>query len=84
MGHYARVCCITLAAALTVLSHAMSARAADAQPLSVGIAVFNALYSQKPTLIQTAAIMSIFVPVAIFFFAQRAFMRGIVITGVEK
>jgi len=57
---------------------------ADAQPLSVGIAVFNALYSQKPTLIQTAAIMSIFVPVAIFFFAQRAFMRGIVITGVEK
>ena len=56
----------------------------DAQPLSVGIAAFNALYSQKPTLIQAAAVMSIFVPVAIFFFAQRAFMRGIVITGVEK
>jgi len=56
----------------------------DAQPLSVGIAVFNALYSQKPTLIQAAAVMSIVVPVAIFFFAQRAFMRGIVITGVEK
>jgi serine-type D-Ala-D-Ala carboxypeptidase/endopeptidase len=33
MGHYARVCCITLAAALTVPSHAMSARAADVQPL---------------------------------------------------
>jgi multiple sugar transport system permease protein len=57
---------------------------ADAQPLSVGIAVFNALYSQKPTMIQAAAVMSIIVPVAIFFFAQRAFMRGIVITGVEK
>jgi multiple sugar transport system permease protein len=56
----------------------------DAQPLSVGIAVFNALYSQKPTLIQAAAVMSIIVPVAIFFFAQRAFMRGVVITGVEK
>jgi len=56
----------------------------DAQPLSVGIATFNALYSQKPTLIQAAAVMSIFVPVAIFFFAQRAFMRGVVITGVEK
>ncbi|HEY6203528.1 MAG TPA: carbohydrate ABC transporter permease [Candidatus Limnocylindria bacterium] len=56
----------------------------DLQPLSVGIAVFNALYSQKPTLIQAAAVMSIVVPVAIFFFAQRAFMRGIVITGVEK
>jgi multiple sugar transport system permease protein len=57
---------------------------AEAQPLSVGIAVFNALYSQKPTMIQAAAVMSIIVPVAIFFFAQRAFMRGIVITGVEK
>jgi multiple sugar transport system permease protein len=57
---------------------------ADAQPLSVGIAVFNALYSQKPTLIQAAAMMSLVVPVMVFFFAQRAFMRGIVITGVEK
>jgi multiple sugar transport system permease protein len=56
----------------------------EAQPLSVGIAVFNALFSQKPTLIQAAAVMSIIVPVAIFFFAQRAFMRGVVITGVEK
>jgi multiple sugar transport system permease protein len=56
----------------------------EAQPLSVGIAVFNALFSQKPTLIQAAAMMSIIVPVAIFFFAQRAFMRGVVITGVEK
>lgn len=56
----------------------------DAQPLSVGIAAFNALYSQKPTLIQAAAVMSIAVPIAIFFFAQRAFMRGVVITGVEK
>jgi multiple sugar transport system permease protein len=56
----------------------------DAQPLSVGIAVFNALYSQKPTLIQAAAVMSIIVPVAIFFIAQRAFLRGVVITGVEK
>ena len=56
----------------------------DAQPLSVGIASFNALYSQKPTLIQAAAVMSIIVPVVIFFLAQRAFLRGIVITGVEK
>jgi multiple sugar transport system permease protein len=56
----------------------------EAQPLSVGIAVFNALYSQKPTLIQAAAVLSMAVPVAIFFVAQRAFMRGVVITGVEK
>jgi len=56
----------------------------DAQPLSVGISVFNALYSQKPTLIQAAAVMTIAVPVAVFFVAQRIFIRGIVITGVEK
>ncbi|HUQ42545.1 MAG TPA: carbohydrate ABC transporter permease [Candidatus Limnocylindrales bacterium] len=56
----------------------------DAQPLSVGIASFNALFSQKPTLIQAAAMMSLVLPVIVFFIAQRAFMRGIVITGVEK
>ena len=56
----------------------------EAQPLSVGIASFNALFYQKPTLIQAAAMMSLVLPVAIFFMAQRAFMRGIVITGVEK
>jgi multiple sugar transport system permease protein len=50
----------------------------------VGIAGFNALFYQKPTLIQAAAMMSLVVPVVIFFMAQRAFMRGIVITGVEK
>ncbi len=56
----------------------------EAQPLSVGIAVFNALYTQKPTLIEASAILAAAVPILIFFFAQRAFMRGIVITGVEK
>src|SRR5438067_514606 len=56
----------------------------DAQPLSVGIAAFNALFYQKPALIQAAAMMSLVVPVVIFFTAQRAFMRGVVMTGVEK
>jgi multiple sugar transport system permease protein len=54
------------------------------QPISVGIANFNALFSQKPTLIEASAIMALAVPVVIFFLAQRAFMRGVVITGVEK
>lgn len=57
---------------------------AAAQPISVGIANFNALYSQKPTLIEASAVMALAVPVLIFFLAQRAFMRGIVVTGVEK
>ncbi len=54
------------------------------QPLSVGIAEFNALYGQEPTLIQAGAIMAMALPVVVFFLAQRAFMRGVVITGVEK
>jgi multiple sugar transport system permease protein len=56
----------------------------EIQPLAVGLASFNALYSQQPTLIQTAALMALVVPVLIFFLAQRAFMRGVVITGVDK
>ena len=56
----------------------------DLQPLSVGLARFNALYSQEPTLVQAAAIMAMALPVVVFFIAQRAFMRGVVVTGVEK
>jgi multiple sugar transport system permease protein len=56
----------------------------DLQPLAVGLARFNALYSQQPTLIQAAAIMAMALPVVVFFFAQRTFMRGVVFTGVEK
>ncbi|MEA2621970.1 MAG: multiple sugar transport system permease protein [Chloroflexota bacterium] len=56
----------------------------ESQPLSVGIANFNSLYSQQPTLIQASALMALIVPVVIFFLAQKAFMRGVVITGVDK
>jgi multiple sugar transport system permease protein len=56
----------------------------DAQPLAVGLGRFNALYSQEPTLIQAAALMAMALPVVVFFLAQRAFMRGVVFSGVEK
>ena len=56
----------------------------DLQPLAVGLGRFNALYSQEPTLIQAAALMAMALPVLVFFVAQRAFMRGIVFSGVEK
>jgi multiple sugar transport system permease protein len=56
----------------------------DLQPLAVGLARFNALYSQEPTLVQAAAIMAMALPVIVFFIAQRAFMRGVVFGGVEK
>ena len=40
--------------------------------------------STQPTLIQAAALMTMAVPVVVFFLAQRAFMRGVVVTGVDK
>ena len=56
----------------------------DLQPLSVGIQKYNELYSTQPTLIQAAALMTMAVPVVIFFLAQRFYMQGVVATGVEK
>jgi len=53
-------------------------------PLSVGLQRFNATYGRVPNLIQTGALIALVLPVVIFFFAQRVFMQGIVITGVEK
>ncbi len=56
----------------------------ELQPLSIAIQQYNALYATQPTLIQAASLMTMAVPVVVFFLAQRAFMRGIVVTGVEK
>jgi multiple sugar transport system permease protein len=56
----------------------------ELQPLSIAIQQFNALFVSQPTLIQASALMTMAVPVVVFFLAQRAFMRGVVITGVEK
>lgn len=53
-------------------------------PLSVGLQKFNALYGRQPNLIQAGALITLALPVVIFFLAQRVFMRGIVFSGVEK
>jgi len=53
-------------------------------PLSVGLQKFNALYGRQPNLIQAGALITLVLPVLIFFFAQRIFMQGIVFTGVDK
>lgn len=53
-------------------------------PITVGLTAFNRLYSQSTNLIQAAALITAVIPVIIFFFAQRIFMQGVVITGVEK
>jgi multiple sugar transport system permease protein len=56
----------------------------ELQPLSVAIQRYNAVYVSQPTLIQASALMTMVVPIVVFFLAQRAFMRGVVVTGVEK
>jgi multiple sugar transport system permease protein len=56
----------------------------DLQPMSIAIQQYNALYATQPTLIQASALMTMAVPVVVFLLAQRAFMRGVVVTGVDK
>jgi multiple sugar transport system permease protein len=58
--------------------------APDLWPLSVGLQRFNATYGRMPNLIQTGALITLVLPVIIFFMAQRVFMQGIVFSGVEK
>jgi multiple sugar transport system permease protein len=56
----------------------------DLQTLPLAIQQYNAVYVSQPTLVQAAALMTMAVPVVVFFLAQRAFMRGVVVTGVDK
>jgi multiple sugar transport system permease protein len=54
------------------------------QPISVGVQIFNFQYGPRPELVQATSLMAMVLPLVIFFFAQKVFMRGVVITGVEK
>jgi multiple sugar transport system permease protein len=54
------------------------------QPISVALSQFNGIYSTKPTLVQAGALMAMIAPLILFALAQRFFVQGIVITGVEK
>ena len=56
----------------------------DNWPISVALSTFNGIYGQKPQLIQAGALMALILPLILFAFAQRFFVQGIVITGVEK
>jgi multiple sugar transport system permease protein len=56
----------------------------DLQPISVALASFNALYRSDPSLIQAGSLMAMIAPLVVFILAQRFFVQGIVITGVEK
>jgi multiple sugar transport system permease protein len=54
--------------------------------MTVGLQAFSATYgnANNGTLTQAGSLMAMILPVAVFFVAQRVFMRGVVISGVEK
>ena len=56
----------------------------EAWPISIALATFNGIYGQRPQLIQAGALMALIAPLILFVLAQRFFVQGIVITGVEK
>jgi multiple sugar transport system permease protein len=56
----------------------------DAWPISIALSTFNTIYGQRPQLIQAGALMALIAPLILFFIAQRFFVQGIVVTGVEK
>jgi multiple sugar transport system permease protein len=54
------------------------------QPISVALALYNTNYATYPQYIQAGALMTLAIPLLLFVLAQRFFVQGIVITGVEK
>jgi multiple sugar transport system permease protein len=56
----------------------------DLNPLSVGIGSFFGTFGRYPGQAMSTAVIAIILPAIIFFLAQRQFVQGIVITGVEK
>jgi multiple sugar transport system permease protein len=56
----------------------------DNWPISVALATFNGIYGSRPQLIQAGSLMALIAPLILFVLAQRFFVQGIVITGVEK
>ena len=56
----------------------------DAWPISVALSTFNGIYGQRPQLIQAGALMALIATLILFILAQRFFIQGIVVTGVDK
>jgi multiple sugar transport system permease protein len=56
----------------------------DLQPISVGLRTFNTLYDSQPNLIQSGSMLALIIPVVVFLFAQRIFLQGIDLSGVQK
>jgi multiple sugar transport system permease protein len=58
--------------------------ARDQWPISIALSTFNGIYGSQPQLIQAGSLIALVAPLLLFLFAQRFFIQGIVITGVDK
>jgi multiple sugar transport system permease protein len=56
----------------------------DLQPISVGLRTFNTLFDSQPNLIQSGSMLALIIPVVVFLLAQRVFLQGIDLSGVQK
>jgi multiple sugar transport system permease protein len=52
--------------------------------ISLGLQRFLQLHNGQPNLLMGASLLSMILPLVLFFLAQKTFMQGIVLTGVEK
>lgn len=56
----------------------------EKQTVALGLQSFKSAYADfEPQLLMAATVMMIIPAVVLFFFAQRAFIRGVVVTGVK-
>jgi multiple sugar transport system permease protein len=53
-------------------------------PISVGIGAYVTTFQNYPGRSAATAVMAMALPAIMFFLAQRQFMQGVVVTGVEK
>ncbi|HVO41211.1 MAG TPA: carbohydrate ABC transporter permease [Aggregatilineales bacterium] len=56
----------------------------SAYVVSIGLQKFVQLHSGQINLLMAASLLVMILPLTLFFLAQRTFMQGIVLTGVEK
>ena len=56
----------------------------NANVLSVGLNKFLQLHNAQTNLLMGASLLTMILPMVLFFLAQKTFMQGIVLTGVEK
>jgi len=51
--------------------------------VAVGLQSFNALYTNQGNLLMAASALALVPPILIFFFAQKLFIQGVVVSGIK-